>query len=60
MYMNKPTMVRLTPQTRELLERASKDQRRSMASLIEESVKVYLLPKYAPVNERITRFLGGK
>lgn len=58
--MNKPTMVRLTPQTRELLERASKDQRRSMASLIEESVKVCLLPKYAPVNERITRFLGGK
>ena len=58
--MNKPTMVRLTPQTRELLEKASKDQRRSMASLIEESVKAHLTPRYAPVNDRLNRFLGGR
>lgn len=58
--MNKPTMVRLRPETRELLEKASQDQRRSMASLIEESVKEHLAPRYAPVSERINRFLGGK
>jgi hypothetical protein len=53
-------MVRLTPQTRQLLEQASKDQRRSMASLMEEAVKVYLTPRYAPVSERLNRFLGSK
>ena len=53
-------MVRLRPETRALLEKAKVDQRRSMASLIDEAVKEMLTARYAPVNERISRFLGPK
>lgn len=57
---NKPVMVRLKPETRELLEKAKEDQRRSMASLIDEAVREMLTARYAPVNDRINRFLGGR
>lgn len=53
-------LVRLKPETRELLERAKEDQRRSMASLIDEAVREMLTARYAPVNDRINRFLGGR
>jgi uncharacterized protein (DUF1778 family) len=60
MYMEtKPTMIRLRADTRALLEKAATDQRRSMASLVDESIKEHLAPRYAPVNERLTRFLGN-
>lgn len=55
----KPTMIRLRADTRALLEKAAVDQRRSMASLVDESIKEHLAPRYAPVNDRLTRFLGG-
>ena len=54
----KPTMIRLRADTRALLEKASSDQRRSMASLVDESIKEHLSARYAPVSDRITRFLG--
>lgn len=57
---NKPVMVRLRPETRALLEKAKVDQRRSMASLIDEAVKEMLTARYAPVNERVSRFLGPR
>lgn len=57
---NKPVMVRLKPETRELLEKAKEDQRRSMASLIDEAVREMLTARYAQVNDRINRFLGGR
>lgn len=56
---NKPFMVRLRPTTRQLLEVASKDQRRSMASLIDEAVKTHLQPRYGHLDTRIERFLMG-
>lgn len=55
----KPTMIRLRPDTRAMLERAASDQRRSMASLVDESIKEHLAARYAPVSDRITRFLGS-
>lgn len=58
--ITKPTMIRLRQDTRELLEKAANDQRRSMASVVEEAVKAHLAPRYAPVNERLNRFLGNK
>lgn len=52
-------MIRLRADTRALLEKASSDQRRSMASLVDESIKEHLSARYAPVSDRITRFLGS-
>ena len=42
--ITKPTMIRLRQDTRELLEKAANDQRRSMASVVEEAVKAHLAP----------------
>lgn len=57
---NKPVMVRLKPETRALLEKAKNDQRRSMASLIDEAVREMLTPRYAAVSDRLSRFLGDR
>jgi predicted transcriptional regulator len=58
---NKPFMVRLRPSTRELLDKAADDQRRSRASIIDELIRDALTPRYADVNERLQRlFQGGQ
>lgn len=56
---NKPFMVRLRPTTRELLDRASEDQRRSRASIIDELIRDGLRQRYADVNDRLARLLQG-
>jgi len=38
----KPFLVRLTPQSVDLLSKAAKDQERTKASLINEAIKSYL------------------
>ena len=42
----KPFLMRLKPETKHLLERAKEDQRRSISSLIDESVRVQLGYRY--------------
>lgn len=56
---NKPFMVRLRPSTRELLDKAAHDQRRSRASIIDELIREGLRARYADVNDRLSRFLQG-
>jgi uncharacterized protein (DUF1778 family) len=58
---NKPFMVRLRPSTRELLDKAADDQRRSRASIIDELIREAFTPRYADVNDRLQRlFQGGQ
>lgn len=54
-----PFLVRMRPEVRDLLERAAHDQRRSMASLIDEAVRDQLHSKYGKVEDRVQRFLMG-
>ena len=42
----KPFLMRLKPETKHLLVRAKEDQRRSISSLIDESVRVQLGYRY--------------
>jgi uncharacterized protein (DUF1778 family) len=53
-----PLLVRLSPEARRLLDRASADQRRSRASLIDEAVRAALATRYADVTDRLTQMLG--
>ncbi len=56
---NKPFMIRLRPESRELLDKASEDQRRSRASIVEELIRDSLTPRYADVNDRLSRLIQG-
>lgn len=55
---NKPFMVRLRPDTRQLLDRAAEDQRRSRASLVEQAVKELLEAHYSDVRSRLDQLLS--
>jgi len=55
-----PVLVRVSPQVKEWVDKAKVDQRRSYTSLVDESVKESLSARYAPVSDRITRFLGNR
>jgi hypothetical protein len=52
-------MMRLHPNTRELLDKASADQGRSVSSLIDQCVREQLQPKYGELQPRLQRFLSG-
>lgn len=56
---NKPLVVRLRPDTRALLDRAAEDQRRSLASIVDEAVREQLRDRYADVSQRLDRLLQG-
>ena len=56
---HKPFMMRLHPLTRELLDKAAADQGRSVSSLIDQSVREQLQPKYGELQPRLQRFLSG-
>jgi uncharacterized protein (DUF1778 family) len=56
---NKPLVVRLRPDTRALLDRAAEDQRRSLASIVDEAVRQQLRDRYADVSQRLDRLLQG-
>lgn len=55
-----PLMIRIRPETKEILRKAADDQRRSMSSLVEQIVREQLTPKYANVNDRLTQMLGKR
>lgn len=56
---NKPLVVRLRPDTRALLDRAAEDQRRSLASIVDEAVREQLRDRYADVTQRLDILLRG-
>lgn len=56
---NKPLVVRLRPDTRALLDRAAEDQRRSLASIVDEAVREQLRDRYADVTQRLDVLLRG-
>jgi uncharacterized protein (DUF1778 family) len=56
----KPFLMRLHPDTRALLETASKDQRRSISSLIDQAVRDQYQPRYGQLGDRLHRLLGGR
>lgn len=58
--VNKPIIVRLRPATRELLDKAALDQRRSRASIVDELIRDALRDRYADVSERLQRMLGSR
>ena len=53
-----PFLVRLRPETRELLDRAAEDQRRSRASLIDQAVSEMLGSRYTGTADRLAAMLG--
>ena len=59
MTETKPFMVRLRPTTRDLLDRAAEDQRRSRASIIDELIRESLAQRYGELQPRLQRFLSG-
>jgi hypothetical protein len=56
---NKPFMVRLRPTTRELLDKAAEDQRRSRASIIDELIREAYQQRFGSVHVRLNKLLGG-
>ena len=57
---NKPFMVRLPADTRQMLDRASVEQRRSRNSLVEQAIRELLEARYADVGSRLSQMLGSK
>lgn len=55
----KPFLVRLHQDSRELLQKASEDQRRSISSIIDQCVRDQLQPRYGDLNPRLQKFLMG-
>lgn len=55
----KPFLIRLRAETRELLDKAAEDQRRSRASIVDELVREGLQARYGTLEPRLQRFLMG-
>jgi hypothetical protein len=55
-----PVMVRIRPQAKELLVAASRDQRRSQASIVEELIIEGLARKYSSLDVRLSAMLKGQ
>lgn len=55
----KPFLMRLHPDTRELLDKAAADQHRSVSSLIDQCVRDQLQHRYGELQPRLQRFLSG-
>ena len=55
---NKPLLIRLREDTRQLLDRAAEDQRRSRASLVDEILREHLEARYADVTCRLDHLLS--
>ena len=54
-----PFLVRLHPDSRELLAKASTDQRRSISAIIDQAVRDQLQSRYGGLEPRLQRFLMG-
>jgi hypothetical protein len=54
-----PFLVRLHKDSRELLNKASEEQRRSISSIIDQCVRDQLQPRYGDLQPRLQKFLMG-
>lgn len=52
----KPFLVRLTPSSVELLDKASKEQEKPKASIINDAIKAYLF-KGGDINSRLNKII---
>ena len=55
---NKPLLIRLRPETRELLDRAALDQNRSRSNLIDELLREAFSVRYADVSSRLDQLMS--
>jgi uncharacterized protein (DUF1778 family) len=56
-----PFLVRLHPDTRAMLDKATLEQGRSRASIVDAAIRDSLADKYsANVNDRLDTLLGGR
>lgn len=53
-----PFLVRLHPDTRAMLDRATEEQRRSRAAIIDEAIREMLGDRYTGVEDRLNALLG--
>lgn len=56
---NIPLLVRIRPSSKQLLEKAAVQQRRSQASLVETLIVDNLSREYADTDERLNKFFNG-
>lgn len=56
----KPFLMRLRVDTRELVEAAAREQKRSMSAVIDQALRDQLSARYAKLEPRLERFLGGR
>jgi hypothetical protein len=56
----KQMLVRFRAETKDLLDAAARDQRRSRTSIIEELVIESLRPKYSSTETRLQQLLGAR
>jgi hypothetical protein len=56
----KQLLVRFRVETKDLLDAAARDQRRSRTSIIEELVIESLKPKYSTTETRLNKLLGAQ
>lgn len=56
---NIPLLVRIRPSSKQLLEKAAVQQRRSQASLVDTLIVDNLSREYADTDERLNKFFSG-
>lgn len=57
---NKALLVRLRPETKELLDKAAIEQRRSRASIVDELIREAYERKFNDVQVRLSAMLGQR
>lgn len=56
---NIPLLVRIRPSSKQLLEKAAVEQRRSQASLVDTLIVDNLSRDYSDTDERLNKFFSG-
>jgi hypothetical protein len=56
---NIPLLVRIRPSSKQLLEKAALEQRRSQASVVDTLIVDNLSREYADTDDRLNKFLNG-
>lgn len=56
---NIPLLVRIRPSSKQLLEKAAVEQRRSQASLVDTLIVDNLSRDYSDTDERLNKFFNG-
>ena len=56
---NIPLLVRIRPSSKQLLEKAAVQQRRSQASLVDTLIVDNLSREYADTDDRLNKFFSG-